>query len=352
MAPVVRSTFKIYGFNLTKQSFSVSGQLPSFPAPAVFTPDWSCTLQLPTVSSKWAKYKTIQWPRITVVTPSYNQGKFLEATIRSVLLQNYPNLEYIIIDGGSTDESRTIIQKYEQFLAYWESTPDRGQADAINKGFAHASGDVLGWLNSDDLLFPDALWHIGLAFAENADTKAVYGFRKIINAEGQITRTRIDWWPNADALKYENLIPQETVYWRRDVWEKIGPLNIDFHFGMDYEYFQRILSVGYKFTRLPYFLGAFRRHADSKTSTQIDTMRRDFDKIYQKYLGRTMTEQDIYQVLGPDYSTIKQLVKDLDYTILFRSRYLVVIILSMLSQPILAKIILMFYRLYRAIRKK
>ena len=103
------------------------------------------------------------WPKISVVTPSYNQGKFIEETIRSILLQSYPNLEYIIIDGGSTDDSVQIIRKYEQWLTYWVSEPDRGQAHAINKGFARCTGELMGWINSDDSLFPNALHYLAVA---------------------------------------------------------------------------------------------------------------------------------------------------------------------------------------------
>src|SRR5579862_8824120 len=117
--------------------------------------------------SRSADLRSFPWPRITVVTPSFQQGRFLEETIRSVLGQGYPNLDYIVIDGGSTDQSVEIIQKYAAQLSYWVSEPDHGQANAVNKGFQRSTGEILGWLNSDDLLLPGALFTIGRAFARN-----------------------------------------------------------------------------------------------------------------------------------------------------------------------------------------
>ncbi|MBZ0305900.1 MAG: glycosyltransferase, partial [Anaerolineae bacterium] len=141
------------------------------------------------------------YPRITVVTPSYNQGQYLEATIRSVLSQNYPNLEYIVIDGGSTDTSTAIIQKYADQLAYWVSEKDRGQTHAINKGFQRGTGEVMGWLNSDDILLPGTLHAVGRAFAQDSSLKVVSGFRHFIDADGQFMNYWIRGLPTAYHLR-------------------------------------------------------------------------------------------------------------------------------------------------------
>ncbi|NVO00781.1 MAG: glycosyltransferase, partial [Geobacteraceae bacterium] len=124
-------------------------------------------------------------PKITIVTPSYNQGRFLEKTILSVLDQGYPNLEYIVIDGGSTDESVEIIKKYADRLTYWVSEPDRGQSHAINKGFERATGEIFGWLNSDDWYHPGALQAVAEAFAANPDVGAVVGAGEMVDEEGK-----------------------------------------------------------------------------------------------------------------------------------------------------------------------
>src|SRR5512134_129792 len=125
-------------------------------------------------------------PKISIVTPSFNQGKYLERTIRSVIEQDYPNLEYIIIDGGSTDESVEIIRKYEKHLAYWVSEPDRGQSHAINKGFDRATGEIFGWLNSDDWYVPGALKAVAEAFAANPEAGAVVGAGEMVDEEGKL----------------------------------------------------------------------------------------------------------------------------------------------------------------------
>ena len=127
------------------------------------------------------------WPRISIVTPSYNQGKFLEETIRSVFLQGYPNLEYIIIDGGSTDNSIEIIKKYEPWLTYWVSEKDRGQSHAINKGFEHATGEIYGWLNSDDYFLPRALKAFAQASIKDKNSVAWAGSALEINKIGEKT---------------------------------------------------------------------------------------------------------------------------------------------------------------------
>ena len=130
----------------------------------------------------------MRWPRITVVTPSFNQGRFLEETIQSVLYQDYPNLEYIVIDGGSTDGSSDIIRRYSDQLAYWVSRPDRGQTDALIQGFGRASGDVLCWLCADDVWEPGTLREVGRIFASQPETRAVYGDAAFVDAQGRRIR--------------------------------------------------------------------------------------------------------------------------------------------------------------------
>ena len=183
----------------------------------------------------------IPWPKFTVVTPSLNQGQFLEETIRSVLLQGYPNLEYIVIDGGSSDESVEIIRKYEKWLAYWSSEPDRGQSHAINKGFRRATGEIVAWLNSDDVYERDAL-RLGVTSLINHAADMVYGDCFVINERGEHLR-RLD--PPAFSLPnllLDSFIPQPATFFRRHVFELIGLLDEDFNYAMDYDLWLRIAS--------------------------------------------------------------------------------------------------------------
>ena len=208
-------------------------------------------------------------PRVSIVTPSFNQGRYLEETMRSVLAQDYPNLEYIVIDGGSTDGSVAIIRKYEKRLAYWVSEPDRGQADAINKGFACAGGDLLGWLNSDDCLYPGAVRRLVEAFAARPETEFIYG-DVTRGAELQQPANERRGQPIAlrDMLRTLRMpIPQQAAMWRRSVIEKVGGLNPRWHVVLDREFFLRV-ALKCRMDYLPGVVGFFRVHPDCKSVAQ------------------------------------------------------------------------------------
>lgn len=233
-------------------------------------------------------------PRISIVTPSFNQAAYLEETIRSILLQGYPNLQYFVIDGGSTDGSIEIIHKYAPWLANWVSEPDRGQADAINKGLRASDGQLMNWVNSDDCLLPFALQNVGTFFATNPTMQIVCGFRrKMINNVLHPRRLRVYLPPERYTLSRLCYLAQETVFWRREVWNRAGELDATFQYALDFELWQRMLAVGFTFTLLPRFIGVFRAHAESKGARWIELRYAELSRIYQHYLGMSKTEADL-----------------------------------------------------------
>jgi glycosyltransferase involved in cell wall biosynthesis len=213
-------------------------------------------------------------PLLAIVTPSFNQAPFIEATLRSVLDQDYPRLRYAVHDGGSSDSSLEIIARFESRLAFWESANDRGQSDAIGKGFDRLTpglgpDDVMAWLNSDDLAMPGALRYVAEYFANHPEVDAVYGHRIIIDdASREIGR----WiMPRHDprALEWIDYVPQETLFWRKRAWDRVGGLDPDFQFALDWDLLARFTQMGLRVVRLPYFLGYFRVHDAQKTARHI-----------------------------------------------------------------------------------
>jgi glycosyltransferase involved in cell wall biosynthesis len=183
-----------------------------------------------------------EWPKITIVTPSFNQGQYLEATLRSVILQNYPNLEYIVIDGGSSDDSVEIIKKYAPWISFWQSQPDKGQSDAINKGLTLASGVWFNWLNSDDILQPNALFNLAEIAAQAPEAKWISGGRLMLSSTGDVIDQFMPWKtePLILGLDYPAFFPQDATFFRLD-WAREHNIEIrtDLHNVMDtFLYFQ------------------------------------------------------------------------------------------------------------------
>ncbi len=206
------------------------------------------------------------WPRITVVTPSFNQGEFIEATIRSVLLQNYPNLEYIVLDAGSTDQSVEIIRRYEPWLTYWHSREDAGQADAIRTGFEMATGEILCWLNSDDILLPDSLDRVGSFFVRHSSVDFLYGNRFVIDRGGEVIGQH--YWPWFLTRWHWALgqpVAQECCFWRKNLYSRAGGINPARFFIMDYDLFFRMWQIG-RFRKTSAFLGCIRQHEATKNA--------------------------------------------------------------------------------------
>ena len=182
-------------------------------------------------------------PRITVITPSYNQAGFLEKTIQSVLGQDYPDLEYFVIDGGSTDGSQAVIERYAGRLAWWVSEKDRGQADAVNKGLARASGEIIGWVNSDDLYLPGALSGAAAAFDANPQAGLVFSNVRAIDENGDTTNLmRYGNWGLDDLMTF-HIIGQPGVFLRRSVLEKVGYLDLSYHYMLDHQLWLRMAQA-------------------------------------------------------------------------------------------------------------
>jgi len=226
-------------------------------------------------------------PKISLVTPSFRQGAFIERTILSILHQDYPNLEYIVQDGGSTDDTVAHLKKYEHRLTSWVSEKDGGQTNAINRGFAKTDGEIMGWLNSDDLLLPGSLNTVANFFAQNPHVDVVYGHRILINEHDHQIGRWIMPNHNHDVLSWADFIPQETMFWRRSLWEKVGAsLDENFKFAMDWDLILRFRKAGAKFVRIPRFLGAFRIHSAQKTSAVIsDIGFKEMDILRKREIG-------------------------------------------------------------------
>jgi glycosyltransferase involved in cell wall biosynthesis len=207
-------------------------------------------------------------PRITVVTPSYNQSSYLEATIRSVLGQGYPNLEYFILDGGSTDGSVEIIRKYAGWIDWWVSEQDEGQAAAINRGFDRATGDILAWLNSDDLYCPGALWAVSAAFRQRPVPQLVYGEGWYVDERGERIQPSRYVRPSFTHTYIVNRDPifQPASFWTSELWWAVGPLNTGLHWAFDWEWYIRAYQRT-AFYYLPRDLAYYRMQPETKTLT-------------------------------------------------------------------------------------
>jgi glycosyltransferase involved in cell wall biosynthesis len=239
-------------------------------------------------------------PTISIVTPSYEQGHYLERTLYSVLNQNYPKLEYVVQDGGSTDATKRVLEHYGEALSHWASEPDEGQADAINRGFAHTSGEIMAYLNSDDLLLPGSLAYVARYFAAHPNVDAVYGHRVLIDENDGQTGVWVLPRHDSKTLTYADYVPQETLFWRRELWERSGAqIDVDFKFAVDWDLLLRFREAGAKIVRLPRFLGAFRVHDEQKTGNQQRLCREESERLQHRVLGRAMGDEEIQARVKP-----------------------------------------------------
>ena len=227
---------------------------------------------------------TQAWPRITVVTPSFNQGHFLETTIRSVLDQDYQNLEYIVIDGGSTDGSVDIIRKYAPRLAYWVSEPDQGQADAIAKGFRRSTGEILAYLNSDDVYLSGTITQVVAAFQRHPPYDLIYGDVWIVNEQDQVIgERRLTHMDDHDFLGQGNCLAQPATFWTRQIYDEVGGIDPSLYFQMDLDFYIRVARAG-RMRHLRRHLAKVRMHAEGKMVKADDIRRGELALLQQRYV--------------------------------------------------------------------
>ena len=269
--------------------------LQDLPPPPPDTLGWPWTKQSQPLPERMLDGS--EWPRISVVTPSYNQAQFIEETIRSVLLQGYPNLEYIIIDGGSTDSTLEILQKYDKYLAYWVSEPDAGQANALNKGFHKATGELIGWQNSDDYYYRDCFRYAAEAANLLKDVDIVYGSTNYVDQSHQfslfidgaihvneqgasIGSKYVSDFNLLDMIPYANMCNQ-SMFFKRKIFKDGNFIDESFKHAMDYEFFWRLIARSYKFQLVPEMMGYYRLHDEAKGCQLDNSCTEEMSKVYK-----------------------------------------------------------------------
>jgi glycosyltransferase involved in cell wall biosynthesis len=235
---------------------------------------------------------------ISIVTPCFQQGRFLERTLASIISQSYPALEYVVQDGGSTDQTLDILRRFD-LLVSWVSEPDLGQADAINRGFARTTGEIMGWLNSDDLLLPGALAYVARYFAGHPDVDAVYGHRFVIDERDRKVGSWILPRHSNRVLRLADYVPQETLFWRRRIWDAVGGLDQSFQYALDWDLLLRFRAAGARMVRVPRFLGAFRVHDQQKRLVDSAVGVAEFMRLLRRIHGRELSRREVLARLVP-----------------------------------------------------
>ncbi len=230
-------------------------------------------------------------PKFSIVTPSYNQGHFLEETILSVLNQRYPHIEYIIVDGGSTDNSVDIIKRYESKLAWWVSEKDRGQAHAINKGLERVTGDIVAYLNSDDVFLPGAFDMVAKTFMERPHINWLAGSCLLFGNAAEACVKHPTPAPDVASWLYFNRLPQQSTFWRRSVMQKHGLFEEKFRYSFDYEYWVRLVHGGERCEVLDFPLAGFRLHPHSKTVAEGTHFAGEDKSLRDHYLAKMSPEE-------------------------------------------------------------
>lgn len=237
-------------------------------------------------------------PRIAMVTPSYNHAQYLGATIESIVSQAYPNLYYHVQDGASIDGTLDLLKSRGDRIS-WKSEPDKGQSSAINLGFAGVDCEIMAYLNSDDMLLPGTLAYVADYFTQHPDVDIVYGHRVFVDRDGLEVGRAVLPRHDGKALQYADYIPQETMFWRKRVWDRIGSIDESFHYAMDWDFILRAQAAGFKFVRLPRFLACFRIHDAQKTAATYSVGVREMGILRRRVLGFEPTQMQIRRAIAP-----------------------------------------------------
>ncbi len=282
----------------------------------------------------------IQLPKISIVTPSFNQGRFLEETIRSVLMQNYTNLEYMIIDGGSTDGSVEIIKEYEPWLAYWQSQPDQGQSDAINQALNRATGDWFSWINADDyylpgvfhkianisLCDPDLNWIVGKTLFVDSKLEKLATFNPRLSDGKWRNHRGAEWVDYICTKKSQTALPQPASFWKREIVKSVGGIDLSLNYVMDHELYIRLAYQECRPYLLEDILASFRFHQEQKSAdfpvefwreeleivnkwlNQVEGVEKEILKNYGKWFERRIRFQPFLAVFQAAVSRVKGII--------------------------------------------
>lgn len=244
-----------------------------------------------------------KYPKISIVTPSYNQGQFIEQAITSVLEQGYPNFEHIILDNCSTDETIAILKKYPHLI--WRSQPDGGQSHALNQGFSMATGEIIGWLNADDRYLPGCFDKVTDSFANHPETDVAYGDYYWIDEGGKIIQSRKELDFDIFILKYLHVlyIPSTSTFFREKIFQEDNFLDTSLEYSMDYEFFLRLAHQQYKFTHIDAHLASFRWHQHNKSSIATKA------QLEEKNLALLRHDRFLQQVPSSINSSVRKMLE-------------------------------------------
>ena len=249
--------------------------------------------------------KCVNYPLISVIIPSFNQGQFIEETLISVIGQQYPNLEILVIDGGSTDNTVEVLKKYTDKISYWHSKKDKGQADAINQGIHLSSGDVICWLNSDDMFMPGTLLDVGKRFQSyTSECYFVYGAAvNIKNGDQIVSRNQIPTSFDASKLTYFDYIVQPSTFWTRKLFQKVGDLNDKYDYVLDWEWFIRASKI-VEFEYIPKIYSVYRIHPSHKTGNGGAKRRKEITEVVEKYSSDYWS--NVFREINTKYDDIEK----------------------------------------------